>query len=484
MSYIPTIGLEIHAELLTETKMFCECPNDPTELEPNKNICPICMGHPGTLPVPNKKAIELVIKTGLALNCAINRFSKFDRKNYFYPDLPKAYQISQYDLPFCKDGYMALPISKKKIRIRRIHLEEDTARLQHAVDGKHSLVDFNRGGVPLMELVTEPDFHSSQDVVEFGQEFQLLLRSLGVSDGDMEKGHLRLEANISVAPEDAKELGTKVEVKNINSFRFMKAAVEYEIVRHTKLLEEGKGDEIVQETRGWNESKQETFSQRSKEEAHDYRYFPEPDIPPFEFSEEYIQDIRNTIAELPQQKRERYAAEYNLSETQAEMLVQSPEYANFFEKSVSELAAITTNPSVSLLYNYLMSDVRGIESDRAVSLFQSSFAPKHLAQIVGMLLEEKISSRVAKDVLVKTFDTGEDPREIVEKEGLGQIADEGEIVRIVREIIEENQKSAEEYRNGKTALMQFFIGKGMAKTGGRIHPESLRATLEKELNKS
>jgi aspartyl-tRNA(Asn)/glutamyl-tRNA(Gln) amidotransferase subunit B len=488
MKYIPTIGLEIHAELLTQSKMFCGCPNDPTELTPNKNICPVCLAHPGTLPVPNKKAIELVLKTGLALNCGINKHSKFDRKNYFYPDLPKAYQISQYDLPFCKDGYLMLPKSGHKIRIRRIHLEEDTARLQHGNMGPESssgrlatLVDFNRAGVPLMELVTEPDFHSAEDVVEFAQEFQLLLRYLGVSDGDMEKGHLRLEANISVAPEGAKELGTKVEIKNINSFRFMKAGIEYEIARHTKLHEEGKENDIVQETRGWNEAKQETFSQRSKEEAHDYRYFPEPDIPPFDFADGYIEEIRNSIAELPQQRRERYAGEYNLSEEQANLLAQDPAYADFFEESVSELQALVPNPSVTLLYNYLMSDIRGLEVQEAVSLGQMPLKPVHLASVVAQLQQNKISSRVAKDVLLKVFQTGNDPDSIIREEGLSAISDESELEKIISDVCAANPSVVEEYKSGKTAVLQFLLGKVMAQTKGRANPAQVKVILEKSL---
>lgn len=481
MEYLPTIGLEIHAELLTKTKMFCDCLNDPTELTPNKNVCPVCLGHPGTLPVPNKQAIEYVLRTGLSLNCEINRHSKFDRKNYFYPDLPKAYQISQYDLPFCKDGFLVLPKSNKKIRIRRIHLEEDTARLQHSADGKHSLVDFNRAGVPLMELVTEPDFHSADEVVEFAQEFQLVLRYLGVSDGDMEKGHMRLEANISIAPENAKELGTKVEIKNINSFRFMKAGIEYEIERHRNLYEQGKEKEIVQETRGWNETKQETFSQRSKEEAHDYRYFPEPDIPPFDFTDEYIDELRKSLVELPQQRRERYASEYNLAEEQVGALVQNLAYANYFEKSVSELRTLVPNTSIDLVYNYLMSDVRGIEMNRAQSLDQLSLKPAHLAYIIAQILQKKISSRTAKDVLLKVCDTGNDPDSIIREEGLEQISDTEELEKIVRTICSTNPSVVEEYKSGKIAVAQFLVGKVMAQTKGRAHPAQVKTILEKFL---
>lgn len=483
MKYIPTIGLEIHAELLTQTKMFCGCPNDPTQLTPNKNVCPVCMGHPGTLPVPNKQAIEYVLKMGLALNCEINRHSKFDRKNYFYPDLPKAYQISQYDLPFCKDGYMELSkiSASRRIRIRRIHLEEDTARLQHATDGKHSLVDFNRAGVPLMELVTEPDFHSADEVVAFAQEFQLMLRYLGVSDADMEKGHMRLEANISVALESAQELGTKVEIKNINSFRFIKAGIEYEIKRHIDLYEQGKEKEIIQETRGWNEAKQETFSQRSKEEAHDYRYFPEPDIPPFDFTEEYIEEIKSSIAELPQQRRERYAREYNLSNTQADALALVPEYGEYFEETASELRALISNASFDLVYNYLMSDVRGILADSQVVLSQTPLRPQYLAFVVAQLLENKISSRTAKDILLKVHTTGNDPDGIIREEGLGQISDIEELEKIVHGVCGVNPSVVEEYKAGKIAVAQFLVGKVMAQTKGRADPAQVKIILEKFL---
>lgn len=478
----PTIGLEVHAELLTKRKMFCDCLNDETQLTPNTNVCPVCTGQPGALPVPNKEAIEMVIKAGLALNCQINLQSKFDRKNYFYPDLPKAYQISQYDQPFCYDGYLTLPSSGKRIRIRRIHLEEDTASLEHAADGKHSLVDFNRAGVPLMELVTEPDFHSSEDVVEFGQEFQLVLRYLGVSDGDMEKGHLRLEANISVAPEDAGELGTKVEVKNINSFRFMKDAIDFEIARHSTLHEEGRADQIVQETRGWNEHKNETFSQRSKEEAHDYRYFPDPDIPPFVFSHDEIEVIRGQIAELPWQRRERLSSEYNLSAKQAELLVRDVGLNTFFEETVSELRALDEKAPVDLVYNYLTSDAKGIEKDLGVMLFESKLTPRALAGLVQLLAQDKISSRVAKDVLKKSYESGVLPEDIVEQEGLGQISDSSELEKMIEDIVSAHPGLVDEFKGGKESVLQFFVGQVMARTKGRANPALVKELIHKKIS--
>jgi aspartyl-tRNA(Asn)/glutamyl-tRNA(Gln) amidotransferase subunit B len=483
MKYTPTIGLEIHSELLTRTKMFCSCLNDETELTANKNICPVCLAHPGTLPVPNKQAIDLVIKTGLALNCEINKHSKFDRKNYFYPDLPKAYQISQYDQPLCKNGFLVLPESKQKIGITRIHLEEDTAKLAHSADGSHSLVDFNRAGVPLMELVTEPDFHSAQSVVEFAREFQLILRYVGASDADMEKGHLRLEANISVAPEGSKKLGTKVEVKNLNSFQAVFRAVEYEIKRHTELLEAGKGEEIVQETRGWNESSQQTFSQRSKEDAHDYRYFPDPDLPPMEFSDADIEKIRAHIAELPAQRRERLSREYNLSEKQAELLVQDIFLCTFLEEAVSELRAIQPHGNVEMVYNYIASDLQGMQKDSGMLIGESKIAPAHIAQIVAMIGENKISSRVAKDVLRESFDTGVSPRDLVEQKGLAQISDESVLEKVIAEVIKQHAGVVEEYKKGKISVLQFLVGQVMAQTKGTANPGVVRVLLEKELSK-
>ena len=499
MNYIPTIGLEIHSELLTKTKMFCGCLNDETELVANTNVCPVCLAHPGSLPVANKQAIDLVIKTGLALNCEINKHSKFDRKNYFYPDLPKAYQISQYDQPLCENGYLVLPESKKKIGITRIHLEEDTARLSHGINigdstqngdqrmsvssqrESASLVDFNRAGVPLMELVTEPDFHSAQEVVEFGQEFQLILRYLGVSDADMEKGHLRLEANISVAPHGSEKLGTKVEVKNLNSFQAVFKAIEYEIKRHTELLEAGKGNEIVQETRGWNEGAQQTFSQRSKEDAHDYRYFPDPDLPPMEFSNADIEAIHAQIAELPAGRRERLSREYNLSVKQAELLVRDSFLCDFFEEAVSELKAIQPQGNMELVYNYIASDLQGMQKDSGILIGESKIKPAYIAQIAALIGENKISSRVAKDVLRESFNSGVSPQDIVKEKGLEQVSDESALQNIITQVLSTHASVVEEYKKGKVTVLQFLVGQVMAKTKGTANPEIVRLLLEREL---
>jgi aspartyl-tRNA(Asn)/glutamyl-tRNA(Gln) amidotransferase subunit B len=478
--YKPTIGLEIHAELATKTKMFCDCDNDPWQIEPNVNVCPICLGHPGTLPKINKGAVDLVLKTGMALNCKINEFSKFDRKNYFYPDLPKAYQISQYDKPLCFDGYLVLPSSGKKIRIRRIHLEEDTGSLAHSVDGKHSLVNFNRAGVPLMELVTEPDFDSAEDVVEFAKEFQLIIRMLKVSMADMEKGQLRIEANVSVAKIDSGQMGTKVEIKNLNSFKSVYDAIDFEIKRQKEILE--KGEKVIQETRGWDEAKQRTVSQRSKEEACDYRYFPEPDLPPLHFSYQYLEKIKSEIVELPSQKRERLLADYNLSKSQVEILIYDPFLCDFFEKAVSELKSIVPDGNPEIVYNYLVSDVRGIETQTGIAVSKSKLLPLHLGQLAALLFQKKISSRVAKDVLLKAFETGESPEDIIKREGLSQISSEEELWAIVKDVIDRNQKVWYDYKNGKQNALQFLIGQVMAATKGKADPQVVKYLFKKFLD--
>ena len=469
--YQPTIGLEIHAELKTQTKMFCDCLNDDQELTPNTNVCPVCMGHPGALPKANKGAVEMVIMTGYAMGCDINTYSKFDRKNYFYPDLPKAFQISQYDLPLCKEGEFILPSSGKRIGITRIHLEEDTAKLSHAADNTHSLVNFNRSGVPLMEMVTEPDFSNAQEVSEFAREFQLLLRYLGVSDADMERGHLRLEANISVALQGDNELGTKVEVKNLNSFRAVEGAIEFETVRQTKALE--KGEKITQETRGWDDQAQKTYSQRSKEEAHDYRYFPEPDLPPMTFDDVYLETIRARVGELPQQRRERFSAEYNLSNTQAEEIVSEKMLADFFEEAVSELGALVSQPNAEMVYNYLLSDVKGIEAEVGTPLQVSALTPHALAHIVAFVQDNKISSRVAKDTLKQTYQDGKPPEQIIEEGNLFKVSDTVALDTIIQKVLDNNDKVWYDYIGGKEEALQFLVGQVMKETKGAADPQAV-----------
>ncbi|MEK7503730.1 MAG: Asp-tRNA(Asn)/Glu-tRNA(Gln) amidotransferase subunit GatB, partial [Patescibacteria group bacterium] len=455
-SYTPTIGLEIHVELKTKSKMFCSCFNDPDEKQPNVNICPVCMGHPGTLPVINEEALKGVIKTGLALNSRIPEHSKFDRKNYFYPDLPKGYQISQYDMPLCEGGF--LDIDGRKIDITRVHLEEDTGRLIHPPATDFSLVDFNRAGVPLMELVTEPDITSAKEAKAFAEELRLVLRYLGVSDADMEKGEMRVEANISVS--DGKKLGTKVEIKNLNSFRSVEYGINYEIERQSKILSAGK--KVIQETRGWDAAKGVTVSQRKKESAHDYRYFPEPDLPSLQFEAEDIKKIKHGIPELPQAKRERFKKQYELDEEAIEMFIGSKHLGGYFEKVVSELDPKLSHDKIvnliKLSSNYITSDLQGLLKGGSVADKDFKITPENFAEFVGLIEQGVISSKIAKTVLQEMFLTGGDPSNIIKEKGLSQITGEKEIEDAVRTIIAQNPKAVADFKNGKDNAFQFLIG--------------------------
>ncbi len=480
MKYNPVIGLEIHAELKTNSKMFCSCRNDALERHPNINICPVCMGHPGTLPVANKEAIRKVIKTGLALNCQVPETSKFDRKNYFYPDLPKGYQISQYDQPLCKDGY--LDVAGKKIKIRRVHLEEDTGKLLHPGGVDYSLVDFNRAGVPLMEMVTEPDLTSAKETVAFSQELQHILKYLGVSDADMEKGQMRIEVNISLQKGGAGELGTKVEIKNLNSFKAVEKAVEYEIQRQEKVLESGK--KITHETRGWDDAKGETVSQREKEEAHDYRYFPEPDLPTLYLSKELVSQIGAEIPELPWQRRERFAREYGLESKSAEIFIVNKDLGEYFEKVVSEfkpsLSPEKLRSLIKLTTNYIITDLQGLLNGAYITDEDFLITPENFAEFIELIAEGKISSKMAKEILSIMFKTGADPSHIIEDRGLIQLSNEGELKKIIKDVLAKNQKAVEDYKKGKMNSFQFLIGQVMAQTKGKASPE-IAGRLLKEL---
>lgn len=486
--YKTTIGLEIHAELKTRTKMFCSCLNDFSEIKPNVNVCPICLAHPGVMPTINKSAIESVVKLGLALNGEILDHSRFDRKSYFYPDLPKGYQISQYELPLVKGGEFA------GVQVRRIHLEEDTARLLH--NGGESAVDFNRAGVPLMELVTEPVVDSAEKALFFAKEFQLALRYLDISDADMEKGQLRIEANVSVAPAlrqaqgESAGLGTKVELKNINSFRAVKNALAYEIERQKGLLE--KGEKVLQETRGWNEAKGVTVSQRGKEEAHDYRYLPEPDLPPMELTIPGIinlEDLRRSLPELPEAKRERFKQEFNLPEEQLDVLAGDRELADYFEKAASEMAAFInessaqdkTGSAIKLLANYLTSDLVGLINETNESIREIKATPANFAELVNLILNGEVSSRIAKDVLREMAATGLNPADLIKDKDLTQISGEKEIQQLAEEVIAENEDAVASYRKGKVNALQFLAGQVMAKAKGRANPQVVQELLKKEL---
>jgi len=459
MHYTPTIGLEIHIELKTKSKMFCSCLNDANEKVPNVNICPICLGHPGTLPVINEEAVRKTIKTGLALNCTIPERSQFDRKNYFYPDLPKGYQISQLYFPFCKTGF--LKINGRKIKIREVHLEEDTGKLIHEKDC--SLVDFNRAGVPLMELATEPDITSAKEARAFAQELQLVLRYLGVSGANMEKGQMRVEANISLSK--TAKLGTKVEIKNLNSFRSVEKGIEYEIERQAELLQAGK--KVVQETRGWQDIKEITFSQREKEESHDYRYFSEPDLPPLSFAKKEVKAIQLELLELPQIRRERFKKEYGLGEKEIEIFIQQKDLGEYFEKVAGNLPSNLAKLASDFLINTEAKNYR--------------ISPAHFSQLMVLVKEGKISTSAAKTILPEIVDKS--PSQIIKKKGVGQVNDQAEITKIIKEVISKNSKPLEDYKKGKKAALQFLIGQVMVQTKGKANPVIINKLLTKLLDK-
>lgn len=476
MEYEPVIGLEIHTELKTKSKMFCSCENNPDEKIPNKNTCPVCLAHPGTLPVINKEAVDKVIRLGLAIRGTISKESHFDRKSYFYPDLPKGYQISQYDRPLVEGGMLG------DIRVKRVHLEEDTGKLLHEIPGYHpqkpvTFVDFNRAGVPLMELVTEPDIKTAEQAVSFARDLQRILRYLGASDADMEKGHMRIEVNISLKKKGSKIFGTKVEVKNINSFKAVAGAIEYEIKRQEGVL--GNGGEIIQETRGWNDFKNATVSQRSKESAHDYRYFPEPDLPPLTFSDSSIDLLRRSLPELPEAKKERFMKEFGLSSPQARELVDDVSFANYFEESVSELLKRVSEPNITLLFHYLSSDMKGILKAEGLGIEGIKISPEHFAHLISLVQDGTLSSRMAKNLMLRMHDSGEDPETIIEAEGMRFMGDDDALLPIVREVAEKNEKAVADYKKGKRASLQFLVGQAMARTKGQADPERVRTLFEK-----
>jgi aspartyl-tRNA(Asn)/glutamyl-tRNA(Gln) amidotransferase subunit B len=471
--YKVTIGLEIHAELKTKTKMFCDSKNDPEEIEPNINICPVCMAHPGTLPVINKEAVKHVLKMGLAVGGNLADFTEFDRKNYFYPDIPKGSQISQYKYPLISGGNLA------GVDITRIHLEEDTAKSTHD-GGNESLVDFNRAGLPLMELVTEPVIHDAKKAVEFARALQLLLRYLGAGDANMEKGEMRVEANISVSK--TKEFGTKVEVKNLNSFKAVERATEYEIKRHIELIESG--GEVVQETRGWNESTQETFSQRLKENSEEYRYFPDPDLPKLKISEieEFsTENLKKELPELPDQKREKLA-KWGIKAKDIEVIVNEPvllcSYVEEVSKELNEDKKL-----IQLASNYIVSDILGIYKEKSLPN-EINIESKNFAKLIKMADGGDLSSRGVKDILRIMIEKGDgDPEEIAEKHNLVQKSDEGELKTTVLAIIENNKSVAEEYKSGKETALKFLVGQGMKETRGSANPQVLEKLLKSELKK-
>jgi aspartyl-tRNA(Asn)/glutamyl-tRNA(Gln) amidotransferase subunit B len=451
--YKLTVGLEIHAELATKTKMFCDSKNDADEERPNVNVCPICMGHPGTLPVINKEAVRSVLRLGVAVDGELADYTEFDRKNYFYPDIPKGYQISQYKHPLIRGGNIV------GVDITRIHLEEDTAKSTHSEKSDSSLLDFNRAGVPLMELVTEPVIHEAKTAGDFARELQLLLTYLGISHANMEKGEMRVEANISVSKTD--ELGTKVEVKNLNSFKAVERAIQYEYDRHVGLLESG--EKIVQETRGWDEDKQKTFSQRQKEESHDYRYFPEPDLPKLYISEipEFsIDNLRDGLPELPNDKRERYVTEYGLKTDDIDFYIRNRDWSAYLERVVDNLL---DKSQIQLASNYIISDLK-----------DDSIEPGRFAKVVVMLKTGEVSARGAKDLLAILKEELGEPKELALKHGLIQKSDRAELEKVVDEILSANEKAVNEYKGGKESSLQFLVGQAMRATKGAGNPQVLK----------
>jgi len=507
MKYDAIIGLEIHAELKTKSKMFCSCNNDAAGQASNTTVCPICLGHPGTLPVPNKQAIDWTILTGLALHSKINRLSKFDRKNYFYPDLPKGYQISQYDQPLAYEGY--LEVDGDKILITRIHLEEDTGKSSHKKDADYTLLDFNRAGIPLMELVTEPVIKDAAQAKKFCQRYQQILRYLGVSGADMEKGEMRCEANVSVQAAGTweykngkiipkkkgffgkkSELNPKVEVKNINSFRSVEKAINFEIKRQTEALE--KGEAIQVETRGWDENKAETVSQRVKESAADYRYFPEPDIPPLKIGDDWLERLTAELPEMPAAKKQRFIAEYKFTPDMAEVLTSDKGLADWTENVISELDAwIEANgdnearqerrlakAAANLISGPLLKHLN-TDNKRIGDL---KLTAENFAELTCLIYQGKVNSSAGQNILEKMYQDGGDPTDIMREAGLEQLDDSAELEAAAKRVLADNPDQAAQYQGGKTNVIQFLLGKLMAETKGKANPKIAKEILEKILN--
>ena len=474
MQYEAVIGLEVHAQLQTNSKIFCGCETAFGE-EANTRTCPVCIGMPGVLPVLNRKAVEYIIKTGLATHCAITPTSRFARKNYFYPDLPKGYQISQYELPLCEKGYVEILVDGKvkRIGITRIHLEEDAGKNLHTSESGASLVDLNRAGTPLMEIVSEPDIRSADEAAEYLKKLRSILRYIEVSDADMEKGNFRCDCNVSIRPVGAQEYGTRAEVKNVNSFKFVQKALEYEIKRQAQILDEG--GRVIQETRLFDSSKGVTFSMRSKEEAHDYRYFPEPDLVPIVTAIETIEAIRRTITELPEAKRERFVKEYGLPEYDADMLTQSRALAAYYE----EAAKLSGQPKV--ISNWMMGELMRLLNAEGKEIEDCPVKPDRLAGMVKMISDGTISTKIAKTVFEDMYGTGKDAETVVREKGLVQVSDSGEIENIIADVIKANPAQHADYKGGKDKLFGFFVGQVMKASKGKANPEMVNEMLKKKL---
>ena len=481
--YEIVIGLEVHAQLLTKSKMFCACSTDYANSAPNTHVCPVCMGMPGVMPVINQQAVAYTIMTALALNCSIPEYSKFDRKNYPYPDLMKGYQISQYDVPLSRNGYLTVQHNgqAKKIGITRVHLEEDTARLLHH-EG-YSLVDINRAGTPLMEIVSEPDMREPGEARLYMEQLREILVYLGVSSGRMEEGSLRCDANISVRPRGQQEFGVKAEIKNMNSFRSVERALAYEAQRQIALLREG--GTVVQETRGWVETKGITVSQRSKEQAHDYRYFPEPDLPPLLISREWVAELRARLPELPDARRARYAAEYGVSAQDANVMTEDKALGDYFEQVMAVSRASDRKARARAVSNWLLSEVVRLLKANAVPIQSIPLTPAALANLLDLLDKERITGKQAKEILDEAFATGELPEAIVERKGIKPpISDQGELERIIEEVIRNNPKAINDYQGGKTNALQALVGQVMKATRGQAKADSVQKLLRSKLGET
>lgn len=477
MNYEPVIGMEVHVELSTKSKVFCGCSTN-FHAPANTNVCPVCLGMPGVLPVINKRAVEMSVMVGLALNCTISRWSKMDRKNYFYPDLAKNYQISQYDLPLCHHGYIEIKTNgaAKRIGITRAHLEEDTARNTHTIGGGDSGVDFNRCGVPLLEIVTEPDIRSADEAFAYLTELKQMLRYLEVSDCNMEEGSLRAEANISIRPAGSAEFGTKTEVKNVASFSGIHKAIAFEIERQARVLEEG--GRIVQETRGWDADRGITFSQRAKESAHDYRYFPDPDLVPLVVDEAWEKSIRQSLPELPQVRRARFESQYGLSAYDAGVLTAEKPIADYYE------AVVKLGCAPKQAANWISVELQALLTAHKQEITGCNVTPDRLAAILKLIEDGTISGKIAKDVLVDVFETGKDPKKLVEEKGLVQISDTSAIEAVAREVIAANPGPVADYRGGKDRAFGFLVGQLMKATKGKANPQLANEVLKRVLSET
>ena len=474
--YEPVIGLEVHAELMTDAKMFCGCRVvDSVEAAPNTAVCPVCLGMPGMLPVINRRAIDFALRVALALDCEIQEHNVFARKNYFYPDLPKGYQLSQYELPLARHGSLQITLDSgetKRIGIRRVHMEEDTGKLTHVPEG--TLVDYNRSGVPLLEIVSEPDLHSAEEVYAYAQKLRQLLRYLEVNTGDLEKGVFRVEPNISIRPAGSKTFGTRTEVKNLNSFRALAAATEYELARQEAVLEAGGG--VVQETRGWHEGRRETFSQRSKEEAEDYRYFPEPDLPPLQVQEQWVAAVRSRLPELPDAKVSRYVGVFDLSAYDASVLTADRPIAEWFE------AALGAGGEPKTVANWLINNLFALMNESGQAVTEIQITPEQLVELITLVEDGTISNNTGKEVLAEMFGSGEGAAAIVERRGLAQISDEAALAAVVSEVMEANPDQVTAYLDGKVSLKGWFIGQVMRETRGKANPQLANKLVEDHLS--